>query len=78
MILSTQSPVSRAQVVPFPSPQPTPTRHILSVDFVSPDGSSWQAVGGGNTVAEAVAFARDSCPGDTAWQPAGWADLYGD
>lgn len=48
------------------------------VDLSSPDGRTWWAVGVGGTVAEALAFARDSCPDDTIWQPASWNDLYGD
>jgi len=53
-------------------------QHILMVEFTSPDGRAWQAIGGGDTLADAIAFARASCPGDAAWQPISWADLYGD
>lgn len=52
--------------------------HILAVEFRSPDGRSWTAIGGGSTLAAAVAFARDSCPGDTSWQIIGWNDVYGE
>ncbi len=57
-----------------------PQRHspILLVEFGSHDGRSWHAVGGGDTFAEAIAFARDSCPTDAIWQLVDWADLYGD
>jgi hypothetical protein len=48
------------------------------VDLASPDGRSWWAVGVGDTVAEALAFAGDSCPTDTSWRPTRWNDLYGD
>jgi hypothetical protein len=51
---------------------------VLTVEFASPDGRTWQAIGGGDTVEAAVDFARDSCPGGTAWQPVRWSDLYGD
>jgi hypothetical protein len=55
-----------------------PTQTILSVEFSSPDGRTWQAIGGGDTLTAAIAFAHDSCPTDTTWQPVGWNDLYGD
>jgi hypothetical protein len=51
---------------------------VLMVDFSSPEGGSWWAVGVGGTLAEALAFAQDSCPTDTNWQPTRWNDLYGD
>ncbi|MGH3002679.1 MAG: hypothetical protein ACRDM1_08485 [Gaiellaceae bacterium] len=53
-------------------------QHILMVEFTSSEGRAWQAIGGGDTLADAIAFARDSCPTDTTWQPVGWDDLYGD
>lgn len=65
-------------VTPFPPTPAAPTQHILSVEFVSPDGRTWQAIGGGNTRAAAIAFAQDSCPADTTWQPIRWNDLCGD
>ena len=55
----------------------TLTQTILSVEFASPDGRTWQAIGDGDTPA-AVAFALDSCPAGTTWQPVGWNDLNGD
>jgi hypothetical protein len=61
-----------------PSTAATPNQVVLKVDFVSPEGRAWWAVGLGDTVAEAVAFARDSCPTDTTWQPTRWNHLYGD
>jgi hypothetical protein len=48
------------------------------VDVTSPEGRTWWAVGIGDTLAEALAFAQDSCPTDTTWQPIRWNDLYGD
>jgi hypothetical protein len=48
------------------------------VDFDSPEGRTWWAVGLGDSLAEAIAFARDSCPTETTWQPVRWNDLYGD
>jgi hypothetical protein len=48
------------------------------VEFRAAGGRTWQAIGGGDTLADAVAFAQDSCPTDATWQPVGWSDLYGD
>jgi hypothetical protein len=48
------------------------------VDFRSPDGRYWNAIGGGATVAAALAYARESCPADATWEPVTWNDLYGD
>jgi hypothetical protein len=59
-------------------PDSAPTQHILSVEFGSPDGRTRQAIGGGDTLATASAFAGDSCPIDTTWQPVRWNDLDGD
>ena len=55
-----------------------PRSHVLMVEFASPDRRSWRAVGGGDTFADAIAFAQDSCPTDATWQPISWNDLYGD
>lgn len=65
-------------VIPFPSTRAAGRQHLVTVDFTSPDGGVWQAVGGGDTLADAIAFARDSCPTHTTWQPTRWNDLYGD
>ena len=51
---------------------------VLMVDLASSDGRTWRAIGVGDTVGEALAFARDSCPTGTTWQPTGWSDLYGE
>ena len=61
-----------------PRRQTAVAQHILTVEFVSPDGRMWQAIGGGDTLADAIAFARDSCPAGTTWQPVGCTDLYCD
>jgi hypothetical protein len=59
--------------------KPAATRqHVLMVEFTSTDGRRWQAIGGGDTLADAIAFAHDSCPADATWNPAGWNDAYGD
>jgi hypothetical protein len=51
---------------------------VLMVDFTSSEGRTRWAVGLGDTLAEAIAFAQDSCPTDTTWRPTRWNDLYGD
>ena len=66
------------EVIPSPSTQAVSAQSVLMVDLASPDGRTWWAVGVGDTVADALAFARDSCPTDTTWQPIDWNDLYGD
>jgi len=63
---------------PFLATAATPSQVVLMVDFVSPEGRTWWAVGVGDTLADAIAFAQDSCPTDTTWQPPRSNDLYGD
>jgi hypothetical protein len=71
-------PVNRAKVYRLPTSRPAPEQRILAVEFGSQDGPTWTAIGGGATVAAAVASARESCPDDTIWHPQDWNDLYGD
>ena len=70
--------VPAGTVIPFPSTESAHRQHILMVEFTSPDGRIWQAIGGGDTLADAIAFARESCPNDATWQAIGWNDSYGD
>jgi len=56
----------------------TRIERLLTVEFVSLDERTWTAIGGGETVAAAIASARESCPDDTSWHPVDWNDLYGD
>ncbi len=55
-----------------------PAQRILAVEFRSPDGRDWYAIGGGTTVAAAIRFARESCPDDATWDAVSCEDLYGD
>jgi hypothetical protein len=71
-------PVDRGKLYRLPTSRPAPEQRILAVEFVSLDGRTWTAIGGGATVAAAIASARESCPDDTSWQPQDWNDLYGD
>ena len=58
--------------------RPRASQYVLLVDFETQDGQRWSAVGGGDTLADAIRFARDSCPSGRDWHPVGWDDLYGD
>jgi hypothetical protein len=64
----------RLEIVP-PS---RPAQRIVSVEFRSPHGETWHAIGGGDTPAEAILWARESCPLGTTWEPVAWEDLYGE
>jgi hypothetical protein len=57
---------------------PRPEQRVLAVEFRAPDGRRWNAIGGGATVAAAIAYARESCPDDATWVAVGWNDLYGE
>jgi hypothetical protein len=77
-MLETTRPEPAAKVQPIPRLPTAPKQHILAVKFRSPDGFHWCAIGGGDTVAAAIAWARESCPNDTTWHAVDWNDLYGD
>ena len=66
------------EAVPLAPRKEPPAHLVLMVDLASPDGRSWRAVGVGETLGEALVFARGSCPTDTTWEPTRWNDLYGD
>jgi hypothetical protein len=51
---------------------------VVRVQLASPSGARWSAIGGGETVGEAVAFAIASAPADTTWHVVGWSDVFGD
>jgi hypothetical protein len=51
-------------------------QHVLSVTFESADGRRLSAFGGGESVAEAVAAAREELPAGE-WTVARWAPVYG-
>lgn len=55
-----------------------PEQRILAVEFRSPAGRYWNAIGGGATVAAAITHARESCPHDTLCDAVSWNDLYGE
>ena len=53
-------------------------RYLLSVDFTTIDGKEWSALGGGDSVAEAIASAREPLPAGADWSVARWNELYGE
>ena len=53
-------------------------RLVLAAEFRSRDGRSWNAIGGGPTIAAAIEWARECCPEGTTWYAVSWKDLYGD
>jgi hypothetical protein len=52
--------------------------YLLNVDFEAPGGKQWSAVGGGESVAEAIAAAQRALPAEPAWSVSGWNHLYGE
>jgi hypothetical protein len=53
-------------------------RYLLSVDFHAPGGDEWSAIGGGDSVPEAIAAAREALPHGPDWDVARWNHLFGD
>jgi hypothetical protein len=51
--------------------------YVLSVTLRDDAGEEWRAVGGGATLADALAFAGSSAPSGRRWTPVAWEDLYG-
>jgi hypothetical protein len=51
--------------------------HLLNVTFESPVGERLSAIGGGESVPEAIAAAREELPGGS-WTLARWSPLYGE
>ena len=74
----TRPDLPRAELVLLPVAPAVQAQRILTVELRSPDGRAWKALGGGDTLAEAIDWARESCPHRTTWEPVGWEDLYGD
>ena len=64
-------------VASFETPRPSGTR-VLGVRLAGPGGERWSTVGIGETLGEALAWARESAPSGTSWLVSGWAELYGD
>jgi hypothetical protein len=71
-------PAPRGKLNRLPVAPAAPEQRILAVEFRSPEGRHWYAIGGGARVAAAIDWARESCPDDETWHLVGWNDLYGD
>jgi hypothetical protein len=50
---------------------------VLNVVFESNDGERRSAIGGGDSLDDAIAFARDSVPGDRHWRVIRFGQLFG-
>jgi hypothetical protein len=72
------APTSEGRVVRLSPAAMAVEQKVLAVLFQAPDGRSWRAIGGGDSLAAAIAFARDSLPRERTWHLVGWDDLYSD
>jgi hypothetical protein len=75
--------MSSATILEF-GPRPTArtrrerfNQHLLNVTFEAAGGARRSAFGGGESVAEAVAAAREALPAGE-WTVARWAPVYGE
>jgi hypothetical protein len=72
----------RSVSIPVPSlRRPVPRRqspYFVSADFQAPDGRQAFAVGGGPTLEDAIASARESLPLSLDWDLARWNHVHGD
>jgi len=58
--------------------RPLAATDALRVSLEGPVGERWSAVGGGDSVGDALEFAIASAPAGTAWRIVGWTPVYGD
>jgi hypothetical protein len=59
-------------------PAPHFNAFLLNVDFASAAGDEWSAIGGGDSLPEAIAAARGALPAGLDWELVRWNHLYGD
>jgi hypothetical protein len=52
--------------------------HLLNVAFEARGGERRSAIGGGESVPEAIAAARDELPGNDVWTLVDWRPLFGE
>jgi hypothetical protein len=52
--------------------------YLLNVTFESPEGDERSALGGGESIAEAIAAARGELPLGVEWTLARWSHAFGD
>ena len=60
-------PASSGKLMRPPVASAAPEQRILVVEFRSPGGRSWHAIGGGAMVPAAIDWARGSCSDDETW-----------
>jgi hypothetical protein len=53
-------------------------RFLLNVEFETVYGNEAAAIGGGDSILEAIAAARESLPTGLEWELVRWNHLYGD
>ena len=58
--------------------EPAVSRYVFAVTLLDGQGTEWQAIGGGATVNEALAFAVASAPAGRHWRPLHWLELFRD
>ena len=52
--------------------------YLLNVTFQDPEGERRSAIGGGDSVPEAIAAARDELPPSPNWMLVRWNPVYGE
>jgi hypothetical protein len=52
--------------------------YLVDVDFAAPGGETSFAVGGGKTLEDAIAAARESLPAGPDWDVVRWNHIYSD
>ena len=57
---------------------PDQPQRVIAVELEANDGTRWRTVGGGRSLEEAIASARESAPAGRNWRAICIADLYGD
>jgi hypothetical protein len=60
------------------NPAPHFNAFLLSADFATAAGDEWSAIGGGDSIPEAIAAARDALPDGLDWDLVRWNHLYGE
>ena len=52
--------------------------HLLNVTFEASDGDRRSALGGGESIPEAIAAAREELPAKVVWTLVRWSPLFGE
>ena len=68
----------RPEPAPAARPAARPADYVISVEFEGDGGARWSAIGGGDTLRQALAFAREALPSGRRWRVARWNHLFGD